>query len=483
MEAREAITLPWRRVCVATLATLTLVVGVFRPAPSRAAALPTVSINDVSVTEGNAGTKAATFTLTLSAKMKGASVKWATVDGTAKAPSDYVAASGQVRFTGPHLTKKISVIVNGDTTYEADETFTVVLSSPVKATIGTGTGTGTILNDDSAPTIAVADASVPEADTGQTTTASIPVTLSAASGLPASVDYATSDVTATAGSDYQNTSGTLNFAPGETQKTVLVPVIGDDAVEGNETFDLDLSSPSGATFGDNSATVTIIDNDNPPPLLPDLSIGNANVKEGNSGTSTLTFTVTMTTTSATDVTVNYATAPGTATPAMPNVDYTTASGTLTIPAGQTSGTISVSVVGDKVLEPNETLFVNLTNPSGAYITGGQGLGLIKNDDTTVRVRGRRLRTGKVRATGRFSPSGASAHLTVFLARKKNGVFVRVGRHRITLIGAGDLNHDGIPDAKYSTVFPHMPHGTYRLTAKFAGNANFGACSSTFTFKG
>ena len=301
--------------------------------------------------------------------------------------------------------------------------------------------------------------------------------------MPASVSYATFDVTATAGSDYQSTTGTVNFSAGETQKTVLVPVIGDTSVEGNETFDLDISSPSAATLGDASATVTIVDNDNPPPLLPDLSIGNANVREGSSGTSSLTFTVTMSTTSASDVTVNYASAPGTASPAMPNVDYLSASGTLTIPAGQTSGTVSVSVVGDKVLEPGETLFMNLTNPSGAYVTTGQGLGLIKNDDTTVRVKGRRLHTGKVRANGRFSPSGATTRLTVFLYRKKSGVFRQVGRHRVGLNGAGDLNGDGIADARYSTAWLHMPHGTYRVTAKFAGNANFGGCSNTYTFKG
>jgi hypothetical protein len=483
MEAREAITSTGRRVCVAVLTTLMLGVGVFHAGLSRGATPPTVSINDVSVSEGNAGITTANFTITLSAKTKGASVRWATHDGTAKAPGDYLSASGLAKFSGPHLTKKIAVTVNGDTTYEADETFTVVLSSSVKATIATGTGTGTVLNDDSLPTLSVADASVPEADTGQTTMASVPVTLSAASGLPASVDYATSDVTATVGSDYQSTTGTVNFSAGETQKTVLVPVTGDISVEGNETFHLDISSPSGATLGDPSATVTIVDNDNPPPLLPELSIGNATVKEGNSGTSTLTFTVTMSTTSATDVTVDYTTAPGTASPAMPNVDYLTSSGTLTIPAGQTTGSLSVSVMGDKVLEPYETIFMNLTNPSGAYVTTGQGLGLIRNDDTTVAVKGRRLRTGKVRASGRFSPSGATTHLTVFLYRKKNGVFGRVGRHRVSLTGIGDRNGDGIADAKYSTTWAHMPHGTYRVTAKFAGNANFGPCSKTYTFKG
>jgi hypothetical protein len=72
---------------------------------------------------------------------------------------------------------------------------------------------------------------------------------------------------------------------------------------------------------------------------------------------------------------------------------------------------------------------------------------------------------------------------VSLFRKKNGVFVRVGRHRVTLTAAGDVDRDGIADAKYSTAWSHRPHGTYRVIAKFPGNTSFRSCSAAHLFKG
>jgi hypothetical protein len=183
--------------------------------------------------------------------------------------------------------------------------------------------------------------------------------------------------------------------------------------------------------------------------------------------------------SGNDVSVSYATTAGTATP---GADYRAASGTLTIRAGQTSGTIRVHVVGDTFLERDEIMYVNLSKPSGAFVSVGQGRGLIRNDDTTVRVSGH-FRRGTVHASGTFSPSGAARYLTVFLFRKKNGSFVRIGRHRVSLAGAGDLNGDGISDARFSTSWTHLAHGTYRVKARFAGNSNLGARSAMYFFKG
>jgi hypothetical protein len=94
-----------------------------------------------------------------------------------------------------------------------------------------------------------------------------------------------------------------------------------------------------------------------------------------------------------------------------------------------------------------------------------------------------FRRGTVHASGTFSPSGAARYLTVFLFRKKNGSFVRIGRHRVSLAGAGDLNGDGISDARFSTTWTHLAHGTYRVKARFAGNSNFGARSAMYLFKG
>ena len=123
------------------------------------AALPTLSIDSVSVPEGNAGTTNAVFTVTLSSAIdRVVTVDFATANGTATAGSDYVAKSGTLTFpAGSAAAQTLTVLVNGDTDVEPNETFFVDLSSPVNATIAVGRGTGTILNDDS-PTLTLAPA-------------------------------------------------------------------------------------------------------------------------------------------------------------------------------------------------------------------------------------------------------------------------------------------------------------------------------------
>ena len=108
--------------------------------------------------------------------------------------------------------------------------------------------------------ISITDASASEGNTG-TTTVSVPVTLSAASPLAVSVNWATADGTATAGSDYTAGTGKLTFAPGETQKTVAVTVQGDTSIEPDETFTVSLTSPVNATISQGSATATIRNDD------------------------------------------------------------------------------------------------------------------------------------------------------------------------------------------------------------------------------
>ena len=166
------------------------------------------------------------------------------------------------------------------------------------------------------------------------------------------VNYATANGTALAGSDYTAASGTLTFAPGQTSKTVTVNVTGDTAVEPNETFVVNLSAPSGATLFDGQGLGTILNDDGPV-----LRINDVSKAEGNAGTSAAVFTVTLTPASTGTVTVNYATANGTA---LAGSDYTAASGTLTFAPGQTSKTVTVNVTGDTVAEPNETFVVNLS---------------------------------------------------------------------------------------------------------------------------
>jgi hypothetical protein len=115
---------------------------------------PSISINDVSVVEGNSGTTNAVFTVSLSAPTHTATVQvsYATADGTASSPSDYAARSGVLSFAPGTTTQTVSVPVNGDNLIEPDETFTVNLSAAVNASIGDGQGVGTIVNDDTVAT-------------------------------------------------------------------------------------------------------------------------------------------------------------------------------------------------------------------------------------------------------------------------------------------------------------------------------------------
>lgn len=154
------------------------------------APLPTLSINDVSVTEGNAGTSTATFTVTLSAAAASAvTVNYATANGTATAGTDYVAASGMLTFAAGQLTKTVSVTINGDTTVEADETFFVNLTAPAGATLADAQGVGTITNDDVAalPTLSIGNVTVTEGNAG-TMAAAFTVTLSAAAASAVTVN-------------------------------------------------------------------------------------------------------------------------------------------------------------------------------------------------------------------------------------------------------------------------------------------------------
>src|SRR5919197_6368855 len=218
-----------------------------------------VTISDPTVTEVDAGaTVQAVFTVKVSRFAKG-SVSFATANGTAKAPGDYLPKSGVLKLNGKG-SKKISVTVVGDAADEFDETFFVRLSNPRNIIIADGEGMGTIVDNDPLPTVAGVDSVVPEANAGQSTVASIDVTLTGATEKTVHVDYATADGSATAPDDYASTAGSLTFAPGQTVQTVQVPVAGDDAVEGNESFALNLSNADEATIG-HQATVTIQDND------------------------------------------------------------------------------------------------------------------------------------------------------------------------------------------------------------------------------
>jgi hypothetical protein len=243
--------------------------------------LPSLSINDVSQAEGNAGTTTFTFTVSLSqaAGPGGVTFDVATADGTAIAGSDYVARSLTAQsIPVGSSTYSFTVLVNGDTLNEADESFFVNVSNISGAIAGATQGQGTIVNDDPLPTLGIGNVNVSEGDSG-TTPALFAVSLSAVSGQTVTVNYATANGTATAPADYQPASGTLTFLPGVTTQTITVQVVGDIVPEADETFSVALSAPTNATLGSATGTGTILDDDEPvtiaPTTLPNAAVAAA----------------------------------------------------------------------------------------------------------------------------------------------------------------------------------------------------------------
>ncbi|UPY36670.1 Calx-beta domain-containing protein [Sediminicoccus sp. KRV36] len=342
-----------------------------------AAAQPAVSISDATLQEGQAGPRELVFTLSLSQpSTEAVTIPWSTRDGTAIAGSDYAAASGSVTFVPGETSRTISITLFGDTAIEGDESFSLVLGTPIGASIADGSGLGTILNDDVPPSLSIAQAQVTEGDAG-TRQMVFTITLSQPADGPVTVAYTTRDGTALAGSDYDALSGSLTFAAGETSKSIAVTVRGDTVDEIDESFELALSGLTGASFaasaGTASALGTILNDD----AAPVLSVSNAEVIEGASGTRNMVFTLSLTKAIAQSVTARFATADGTATA---GGDYTAKTGTVTFAAGETSKTVSVSVKGDTVIEADETFGLLLSNVTRATLAAGGGIGTIRNDD-------------------------------------------------------------------------------------------------------
>jgi Calx-beta domain-containing protein/beta-propeller uncharacterized protein DUF5122 len=234
--------------------------------------VPTLSINDVAVAEGDAGSTIANLTLGLSG-MTGfpVTVHYQTQDGSATlANADYVAASGTATIDPKTLSVTLPIQVNGDTKHEADETLTVTISSPVNAQIGRATGQVTILNDDGTPSLSINDVTIAEGDTGSVS-AVFTVKLSHPTDQPVRVLFHTQNGSATvANNDYVAVSDTVIVPVKSDSATISVSVIGDLTNELNETFAVVLSDPVNAMIADSSGIGTIL-NDDPdatPPAIP-----------------------------------------------------------------------------------------------------------------------------------------------------------------------------------------------------------------------
>jgi hypothetical protein len=191
----------------------------------------------------------------------------------------------------------------------------------------------------------------------------------------ASADYSTSDNTAVSPADYTAASGTLSFAAGDVAKGINIPIIDDNLTESMEAFNLTLANGLGATLVSTTIQISIFDND----PAPTVSINDVTVTEGNSGLTNAVFTVSLGNPSSFPVTMNYATADGSATA---GVDYQATSGTLTFTSGELAKTITVPVIADTSGETNETFVLNLTGIVNGTAGDVQGLATILEDDSS-----------------------------------------------------------------------------------------------------
>ncbi len=337
---------------------------------------PSLDLVDVSLTEGDDAVHAdASLTVTLSRASR--------VDVTGILQLSSTTATDGVDFEDVDVpfvvpagttTLEVALPILGDLRHEPTETIEVTVVDLTDAEVGRGTATITLLDDDLAPTIAVADAEVAEDD--PVGALAFVVTLAAASPDTITVAYQTAPGTADEADDYTHAVGVLTFAPGETSQTVSVSVVDDGTYEGGvQTLTLELANPTGhaATLVDALAIGSIVDDE----AMPTLTLAGGESVEGTSTETIGSFVVTLSHPSEVAVSATYATSANTATE---TTDFVPLSGTLTIPAGDTQAVIETSIVSDDIPENPEDFTLTLTDVTGAIGSVTTGTFTITNDD-------------------------------------------------------------------------------------------------------
>jgi len=314
------------------------------------------------------------------------SVNYATGTGSALADSDYSTRSGTLTWgDGDTTARTIDVPILEDAAFEGAESFTVNLTAPGGGAtlVAPSTATVSITDNDAAPvpgSLRFANATYAVNEGAGTVT----LTVNRVSGSDGSIDvnYATSNGTATSGSDYSARSGSLSWGSGDaTVRSIVVPILDDTQVESTQSFTVTLSSPTGgASVGSpGTATVSIADNDTATPPPGTLQFSSATYQVAESGGS-IQITVRRLNGSGGAVSVSYATSNGTASA---GADYTGTSGTLSWPDGDTSDkTFSVSIATDGLSENSETVNLALTAPGGGATLGSPASSVLTITDST-----------------------------------------------------------------------------------------------------
>lgn len=330
---------------------------------------PLVSLTSAAYTAGEAdGTVTITATLSYAPGYT-TTVDFAATPGTADA-ADFTPTSGTLTFQPGDTQETFTITILDDSVDEPAETVNIALSNPTYAGLGDpAAAVLTITDDEAVPTISLNAVAYTAAESAGT--ANITAVLSGPASYPITVDYAASDGTAIAGADYTAASGTLTFAPLDTSESFTVGITEDTLDELDETVHLALSNPSTSLGTPAAADLTITDNDEPP--VVEFSTLTYSVNED--GTTAL-ITVNLSAASGLEVSVDYATADGTATAGQ---DYTAASGTLTFIPGDITETFSVSITDDTLDENDETVLLSLTGAVNASAGPGATLTIVDNE--------------------------------------------------------------------------------------------------------
>ncbi|MFO0944763.1 MAG: Calx-beta domain-containing protein [Planctomycetota bacterium] len=364
---------------------------------------PSMVIKDATIAEGNSGTKELRFDVVLSAaSTNSVTVEYFTSDGTAKAITDYLAASGTLTFSPGTTTRTISVPIVGDTAVESNEAFTLNLRNPTNATIADGQATGTITNDDTAPSSGYA-------------TATFRVTNDWQTGFGGEITITNQQSTAISN---WRLEFDFPYAINDIWNARIISKTGNHYVIGAASYNGTIQPGASVTFGFNGSPGKVTSSPTnyvlngvalggSTPVVPTVTVSDVTIVEGNSGTKQAIFVVRLSAATTASVLVDYATTNGTATAGS---DYQATNGTLTFAPGTTQLSVAVNILGDSAFESDETFTINLTNPRGATLADGQGVGTIQNDDsspqpTTLTVNDVTVYEAATSASGFFRTSG------------------------------------------------------------------------------
>jgi hypothetical protein len=254
-----------RKTLVLTVAAAAATVGLGVSAgPAAAAPVPEITVGDASIHEGDVGKRIVRVMVNLDqTSPSGVSANWSTTGGTAASGVDFKARSGKLYFRPGQTTRYAKINVNPDAVTEGDQQFSVTLSGVVGATVGDGTGTVTIVDDEAATgaEVSIGDATVVEGLNGESRYVWLSISLNQPAGTTASVTYSTGGGDSEPEDEYDSRTSTVTFRPKARVKYALVYLHGDAASEDDEGFNVTLSSPVNLTIGDGTGTVTIVDDD------------------------------------------------------------------------------------------------------------------------------------------------------------------------------------------------------------------------------